>query len=252
MNLQDKANAIGYYVTELLAVGTHTSRAERNVQRISRSWGIEVAMAVFPKNVILTVTAPESGKIHTSSRNIPARGISFRINKELSALSWRTFDNKLSVEQFLSECEGILSKKQFSNIYVAPLAALANASFCYLFGGDWTAMFCVFLSTLTGFTAKIWLHRFSVNDYIAFVAVAMLSSMMSALSFPLGSGTPDVALATSVLFLVPGVLLINGIIDVVEGHALMGFSRLIKSTLLIISLAIGLAFTLSILQNNLL
>ena len=91
-----------------------------------------------------------------------------------------------------------------------------------------------------------------MNDYIAFVAVAMLSSMMSALSFPLGSGTPDVALATSVLFLVPGVLLINGIIDVVEGHALMGFSRLIKSTLLIISLAIGLAFTLSILQNNLL
>ena len=30
--------------------------------------------------------------------------------------------------------------------------------------------------------------------------------------------TPDIALGTSVLYLVPGVPLINGVIDVIEGH----------------------------------
>ena len=34
--------------------------------------------------------------------------------------------------------------------------------------------------------------------------------------------TAETALATSVLFLVPGVPLINGVIDIVEGHVLIG------------------------------
>ena len=54
----------------------------------------------------------------------------------------------------------------------------------------------------------------------------------------------ETALATSVLFLVPGVPLINGVIDIVEGHILIGCSRLINALLLIICIAIGLSATL--------
>ena len=42
--------------------------------------------------------------------------------------------------------------------------------------------------------------------------------------------TPDIAIGTSVLFLIPGVPLINGIIDILEGHTVTGTSRLIQAT----------------------
>jgi uncharacterized membrane protein YjjP (DUF1212 family) len=58
--------------------------------------------------------------------------------------------------------------------------------------------------------------------------------------------TAEVALATSVLFLIPGVPLINGFIDIVEGHILNGFSRLTEGALLVLCIAVGLAVTISI------
>ena len=63
--------------------------------------------------------------------------------------------------------------------------------------------------------------------------------------------TSEIALATSVLYLVPGVPLINGVIDIVEGYVLTGFARLTEAALLIINIAIGLSFTLLLVKNSL-
>ena len=52
--------------------------------------------------------------------------------------------------------------------------------------------------------------------------------------------------------LVPGVPLINGVIDIVEGHILIGCSRLINALLLIICIAIGLSATLLMVKDGLL
>ena len=64
--------------------------------------------------------------------------------------------------------------------------------------------------------------------------------------------TSEVALATSVLFLIPGVPLINGVIDIVEGHVLNGIARLASALMLIICIAIGLSCTLMIVKNGVL
>ena len=72
--------------------------------------------------------------------------------------------------------------------------------------------------------------------------------MIAGISYKLNIGTtPDVALATSVLFLIPGVPMINSIIDILEGHVLAGTSRLINATNLIICIALGLFITLQLL-----
>ena len=64
--------------------------------------------------------------------------------------------------------------------------------------------------------------------------------------------TAETALATSVLYLVPGVPLINGVIDIMEGHVLMGVSRLVNAMLLIVCIAVGLSATLLMVKDSLL
>lgn len=59
--------------------------------------------------------------------------------------------------------------------------------------------------------------------------------------------TPETALGTSVLFLIPGVPLINSIFDLLEGHVLVGISRAVNALILIVCIALGLSVTLLIL-----
>jgi uncharacterized membrane protein YjjP (DUF1212 family) len=63
--------------------------------------------------------------------------------------------------------------------------------------------------------------------------------------------TADIAITTSVLYLIPGVPLIHGVIDIVEGYILCGFARLAKAMLIIFCIAMGLSFTLLIVKNGL-
>ena len=91
-----------------------------------------------------------------------------------------------------------------------------------------------------------------LNHYVAITLAAAISTAIPALGIYLGcpTETGSMALATSVLYLIPGVPLINGIIDIVEGHTLSGTFRLIHKALIILSIACGMAITLLIATGN--
>ena len=90
-----------------------------------------------------------------------------------------------------------------------------------------------------------------VKEFLIFIISAFMASLCASAALRFDC-TAETALATSVLYLVPGVPLINGVIDIVEGHILIGFSRLINALLLIICIAIGLSATLLMVKNSLL
>jgi uncharacterized membrane protein YjjP (DUF1212 family) len=131
------------------------------------------------------------------------------------------------------------------------LVGLANASFCRLFGGDWAAVGVVLAATLAGFFVRQQLQRHGVNHFFVFIASAFVASACAGTAL-LCSATAEVAMATSVLYLIPGVPLINGVIDIIEGHTLTGASRIIQAFLLIICIAVGLSVSLLIFKNSLL
>ena len=206
--LTDILDFVAEYASYLLGSGVHTSRVIRNAQRI------------------------------------PALPISFERNSDLSALSWDAVDEHLSLTDLRDRYGELIAKPRMDPIFVLLTVGLANASFCRLFGGDWTAVGIVFTSTLVGFSARQRMQAHAVNHFLVFILCAS-----SALGFDC---TAEVAIATSPLFLVPGVPLINGVIDIVEGHILIGCSRLINALLLIVCIAVGLSATLMIVKNSLL
>lgn len=86
---------------------------------------------------------------------------------------------------------------------------------------------------------------------VVFVVCSFIASLIAGLGFRYHLGTTeDIALGTSVLFLIPGVPLINSIIDILEGHVLVGWSRVINAFILIICIALGLSMTLLILGKE--
>lgn len=137
--LCDILGFIAEYATYQLGSGVHTSRVIRNAQRIGEALGVDVQLSSFQKSTILTVLDTVSGESATRVVAIPSLPISFERNSDLSALSWDALDEGLSLDEIRSRYRTLVDKPRMDPIFTLVVVGLANASFCKLFGGDWTA-----------------------------------------------------------------------------------------------------------------
>ena len=250
-SLSDVGAFVAEYAAHMMGCGVHTSRVIRCAKRIGEAYGYEVRVSVFQKSIILNVQGGDPQERYNEVTEIPPLPISFAHNAELSALSWETHDDHLPLAEVKERYRRIVQAPAMPPLLVLVLAGLANASFCALFGGDWCSRGIVFVATVAGFFLKQRMTAAHVNHYIVFALSAFVASLCASVSLFFDT-TAEIALSTSVLFLVPGVPLINGVIDILEGHMLNGFARLANAALLIVCIAVGLSFTLMLVKDSLL
>ena len=234
------------FTTTLLAVGSQPSRVVRSAQRIGESFGHEVDLVVMAKHVIMTVISrAHADQRRTSVRIVRPAAFNFDMILKLNALSWHAHDFHLPFDEVQRRYAAVMGQPRYSDGLVLLMVACANASFCRLFGGDWVAVGVVWVATFLAFFLRQRMMRAHMDHRIVFMVVAFAASMITALSVPhLPTATPQIALGTSVLFLIPGVPLINAINDIIEGFVLLGIVRAVNASILIICIALGLAATL--------
>ena len=246
-NLKDTAIFLAEYAATMMAVGAQTSRIQLNTVRMARSFGYHINLLIFPKTLSITLLDTDHNRSYTYIKKTPAMALNFKANMKLSALSWRAFDQKLQLKELWRIFKMIVKEKRESRWVVLLLAALANACFCRLFDGNITSMAIVFMATLAGFLVRQELTRRGVNHLAVFALCAFVSTMIGVTDYLyFHGGTEDISLGTSMLYLVPGVPLINGVMDIIDGHALDGIARLTNACLLIICIAVGLSATVVI------
>lgn len=229
------------YAARLLAAGATCIRIEKNAGRMAKAWGLESELAVFPRHVHLSLRSPGGFRALTDIRAASCAAPDFRLNAQLSRLSWDVADGKVDFATALERYHEICAPRPRRRWLVALLVALANASFCRLFGGDGAAMTVVFVATLAGFSLKMVMADRGMDFRIVVMTCAFVSTVLAAADtlFGLGS-TPTVTIATSVLYLVPGIPFINSFCDFVDCHYLCGFGRLMNALIITACLSLGL------------
>lgn len=239
------------FAVSLMGAGTHTSRVARNVSRIASSFGYGMDIIIFQKTVMMTITHLEDNNVrHTVVKKIKPTALNFTTVSDLSRLSWEVYDGHLTIDQIRTKFQQIITRPRLSRWVVLGLVACANAAFCRLFGGDPMAMAIVWVATLIAFYIRQEMTNRHANHLFVFFVCSFIASMiagLAAFTWSIGTQTPQIALGTSVLFLIPGVPLINSIIDLLEGYVLAGTSRLINACMLIVAIAMGLSVTLLVL-----
>lgn len=239
--LKGKCNFITSYASTMLACGATCIRIEKNVERISESMNVEVDMTILPRHILLTLWNKEHTNSYSSSQKIINDGIDFDRIIRLSKLSWEISINKLSLKESIKEYDTILNVKRMNKWIVLILTSCANASFCGIFGGDIMAMMIVFVATLMGFLLKQILLEDKWDLRITTIFSAFLASVVGAAGYVFGlSSTPELALGTSVLYLIPGIPYINSVSDLIDGHYICSFGRFMQSLILTICLSLGL------------
>ena len=229
------------YASWLLGCGATCIRIEKNIERMSKAFNVESDMTIMPSNIHISVWDGEHEHSYSIVKKIHKTGISFNINTQLSKLSWDIADGKLNYIEAVETFEVITKTKPTNKWVVLVLASLANLSFCRLFNGDWTSMLIVFIATLIGYRLKQVLLESKVDVRVVFFCSAFASSVIAAGAhlFNWGS-TPEIAIGTSVLYLIPGIPYINSVSDMLDGHYVCAFSRFIDAMILTVCLSAGL------------
>ena len=232
----------------MLAGGAQTLRVERNARRIGMAYGMAVGLAMFSRHIMLTVS--DGGESCTAVRSLPAGGPNFTRVQALNALGWRMVNEHLPLEEAWQEVEHILALPSVPPVRLCLLVACANAAFCRLFEGDAVAMLLVFVATLIGFSVRQALSRVGMNPKIVYLCAAFCASLTASCGvvWQLGT-TPQTALGVSVLFLIPGIPLINAVQDILDGHVLMGIVRAVQAGMLIAAIALGLSLTMLLVEG---
>ena len=247
--IEQIADLLTDIASSLMSSGSHTKRIIRNVSRIAAVLGYDTDITLLQMSVMLTITnADDRMKRLTINKKLNPLLLNFTTVSDLSSLSWRTHDDKLPFDVILSEYKRIVSQKRISPWLVMFLVGCANAAFCGLFRGDFIAMTFVFFATFAGFFVRQALMKKNINHLVTFTTSAFVASLLAGIGYVIHIGhTPEIALASSVLFLIPGVPMINSILDILQGHILTGIARLVNATSLIVCIAIGLFTSMLIL-----
>lgn len=229
------------YAAFLLGCGATCARLEKNVGRMADAWQMNVSMTIMPRHIHLTVSAKEGIGTFTFIAAIRNTLTSYDVNTHLSKLSWEVADQGIGVHDAICLFDKIKEIPPANKWWVLLAASLANASFCRLFGGDFIAMGIVFMATMAGYYLKQMLVEAKIDIRLVFIICAFVSSVLGATDglFALGT-TPAIALGTSVLYMVPGIPFLNAFSDMIDGHYICFFSRLVNAVVLTCCLSIGL------------
>lgn len=230
------------YATKLLECGATTARIEKNVLRMAEAYGCRSEINVFPLHVEIVFYEQQLDDIVVRSKAIRDSNINYNTISELSKLSWNCYDQHLSLDEAKRRFTEVVETTRIPFWVVTVLTALANLSFCRLFDGDLPAMLIVFIATACGFYVKKQLiATWKLDMRAAIIIAGCVSAVMSCSGYVFSLGhTPDVALATSVLYLVPGIPYLNAMSDLINGHYICAMSRLLHACVITVCLAIGL------------
>jgi len=231
----------------LLQHGASSERVEETVHRIGTGLGCNW-LDVNVTLQAITITAISGEDFRTKTRRIVRSNVNFQIVAEVNDLGHKVSNGQLGPRQVSHQLAALEAEPPGYEQWLTTLAVmLALAAFSQLLGGDWVA----FVATLVGggvgmLVRQLLAHRY-FNPYIIVVASAFAASLTAAaVDLWRLTSTPGVAMVASVLFLVPGVPLINAAQDLMRGYTTNGIGRGVDGLIISMAIAIGLFFTLSL------
>ena len=247
--INELALFLARYSANLLGSGATCIRLEKNADRIAKAYGKETELTITPRHVNISVYEPGKTGVVTSVAAVSQSPINFDVNTRLSELSWEITDKKVDFIEAQRKFEECIKPRSQNKWMLIALVAFANASFCRLFGGDFIAMSVVWMATFAGYYIKLLLAGRGMDARGIWIICSFVSAVLGATDglFSLGT-TPEIALGTSVLYLVPGIPFINSFSDVLHKHHLCAFSRFCDATILTCCLSAGLCAGMSLMN----
>lgn len=235
----------------LLQYGAETARVEETVHRLGTGLGCTwLDILVSPNAIVATTISGEAFRTKVR-RVVRFGGVNLTAVAVVNRLSRQVNRGELDRAGVRAALEEITARPHaYSRYLVILLVGLACAAFSKLFGGDWVVFGVTWLAAAAAMFVRQEMTRRHVNALLNVVITALVAGLIACtaiqvLALP-SAQNPQIAIAASVLLLVPGVQLVNASEDLLKGHTVTGIVRGINGGLISMGIALGLAIALGL------
>ncbi|MFV0418850.1 MAG: threonine/serine exporter ThrE family protein [Dysgonomonas sp.] len=238
--------------TLLLESGAHCERINRNIQRIAQNADYRVEMLISFTAISVSVTDKNNPRnIVTANKEVRHHGAHFGVLTDTSLLTWRLVEEEISLSELGDYLSKLKSVRRYPVWLVRLFIGIACGCLCLLVGGNLLdGLFALFASA-TGLIVRQEMIKKRFNLMISIVCSAFITTTVSGLNVLYALGQlPESSVATSVLFLIPGVPLINSIIDLLEGYIPVGIARGAFGGFILLCIAVGMFLSMALIGIN--
>jgi uncharacterized membrane protein YjjP (DUF1212 family) len=251
MTLDERSDLVLTFARVLFTNGQATEEIVTAAQRVGHSLGIRA---------ILTL---RWGELHLQSEDEDIKLISrviaepVGVNVERVASTMRTIAElnagRLAPTAAM-EAIGRISQTPPAPVWLFTCAAGAGAvAMSMIFGNEhFLPAILIFVSAAVGAILRRGVAHYSANNFVQPFCAALLAGIVGALAarFELSSSLSLVVVCPCMV-LVPGPHVLNGAIDLINGHIHLGAARLIYAGLVVVAIATGLLLGLGLLGISL-
>ncbi|MDP4187919.1 MAG: threonine/serine exporter family protein [Bacteroidota bacterium] len=227
--------------TLLMSSGATTERIRNTVNRISESLGYHTDLFITHRALMLNISDEENDHFFNSLKRTSPHGANFKLVSGISRMSWRVVEEKWSVDQINKELDRLVAIPPYPRWILLLIISMAGGSFCRIAGGEGIEIVVAMVATFAGLFVRQEVSKLKFNPYLCIYIAALTASLISGLAVKLGIGNnPENAFSTSVLFLIPGIPLINSFSDIIDGNVMNGIIRGIHGLIITFAIAMGL------------
>jgi len=230
--------------------GGSTVMADRTFTNILKGYKQDGVSAAWRLDFVAANSVAE-GQSSTVLRPVGPIGVNLNRASEAEILGERVAKGEVSPDAVVSEIERIKALAPPYNRWVMIVAAACTAAFfSQIPGGDWGAFGIAFVAAGVGQFLRSLLQA----RKLAVAPVTLVSGVLSACIACVGLwlGLSQIAPATliaSVIYMVPGLPLINGFVDMVSHkYLLVGLERIANAVFLFLVLAIAIALAYAVIM----
>ena len=224
----------------MLESGANTARVEETISRIGTALGVDLMeVYVTPTGVITTGVA--GAEHRTRILRISRSGVDLSRVAAVLEVSRRADAGLLDRQNVRAVLEQIATQpREYSHLLTTAAVALACASAAVLFGGGWRESLVALLAAGAAHLPRNWLTERIPNRSLVTGLVAALGTTLGLLlANLLQAPLPAPALLGSVLFLVPGLLMVSSTSDLFRGDTISSLARAASAALVLVSIGAG-------------
>jgi uncharacterized membrane protein YjjP (DUF1212 family) len=232
----------------MLRNGAETYRVEDTINRILKTSNFEVVESfVTPTGIFATIDDPSIEMI-TSVKRVDKRTIHLRRIALANDISRQYCSGKISLNKAYNDLLKAKDEAPYGFILTTIGISLVAGLFTIMFGGSYKDMIVsivigIFLSFLQSYLSKFETTSF-FYDMMGGGLIGLIALILTKY-IPIGDDI-NMIIIGSIMPLVPGVAITNGVRDTIEGNFVAGISRMLEAFIIAASIAIGVGVVLKL------
>jgi uncharacterized membrane protein YjjP (DUF1212 family) len=224
----------------LMSSGASTHRTRLTLERLASGLGFNIELLITQRALMVTVIDKDKELLFSRLKRTSPHHINFKIVSGISRMSWKVLEGNWTLNQVIVELQRLKKLPHYPKWLVLTAVGLAGSAFCHIFGGGIIEMTVAFIATFAGLFVRQWAVKKKFNPYVCVYFAALTASLIAGFAelFNIGS-QPEAAFSTAVLFLVPGIPLINSVTDMMDGNIQNGIVRMVNGLIIALAIAMG-------------